>query len=64
MPNIKSVGLTRKTKQMIKKRVIQMRDRTRPPVPWYSIAKRFDGIGVTTIKNLYEEAKNGQKRKA
>jgi len=64
MPNIKSVGITKKTKQKIKKRVVQMRDHTRPPVPWYSIAKRFEGIGVTTIKKLYGEAKGGRKEKA
>ena len=64
MPNIKSVGITKKTKQKIKKRVVQMRDRTSPPVPWYSIARRFDGIGVTTLKKFYKEAKGGRKEKA
>jgi len=60
MPNIKSVGLSKKYKNYRKRRIIYMRDVAEESVPWNAIAERF-GITTGTAQNIYKRAKDEQK---
>lgn len=57
----KSIPLSEKYKEYRKRRIVYMRDKANPPVSFKVIGRRFD-VAVNTVKRIYEESKNEQKK--